>query len=155
MSIAVLQLYVIFLCNRCFPIKGHIHVSKRLCKSLQEGLPILHSKVLFCTVFFNNHYDPSLVAQTVKHLSTTRETRVQSLGWEDPLEKEMAIHRSTIAWKIPWTREAWQATDHGVTKSQTRLSDFTFTFHFFKSRPLSSYKVAVFNKFLVVNFLIY
>ena len=47
----------------------------------------------------------SLVAQTVKHLSTMRETRVQSLGWEDPLEKEMAIHSRTIACKIPWTEE--------------------------------------------------
>ena len=45
----------------------------------------------------------SLVAQTVKHLSTMRETWVQSLGREDPLEKEMATHSSTIAWKIPWT----------------------------------------------------
>ena len=41
----------------------------------------------------------------VKHLSTMRESRVQSLGWEDPLEKEMAIHSNTIAWKIPWTEE--------------------------------------------------
>ena len=47
----------------------------------------------------------SLVAQTVKRLSTMRETRVRSLGWEDPLEKEMAIHSRTIAWKIPWTEE--------------------------------------------------
>ena len=47
----------------------------------------------------------SLVAQTVKRLSTMRETRVQSLRREDPLEKEMAIHSSTIAWKIPWTEE--------------------------------------------------
>ena len=47
----------------------------------------------------------SLVAQTVKHLPAVRETRVQSLGWEDPLEKEMAPHSSTLAWKIPWTEE--------------------------------------------------
>ena len=47
----------------------------------------------------------ALVAQTVKRLSTMRETQVQSLGWEDPLEKEMAIHPSTIAWKILWTEE--------------------------------------------------
>ena len=47
----------------------------------------------------------SMVAQTVKRLSTMRETRVRSLGWEDPLEKEMAIHSRTIAWKIPWTEE--------------------------------------------------
>ena len=47
----------------------------------------------------------ALVAQTVKHLSTTRETWVRSLGWEDPLEKEMATHSSTLAWKIPWMEE--------------------------------------------------
>ena len=41
----------------------------------------------------------------VKNLPTVQETWVQSLGWEDPLEKEMAIHSSTIAWKIPWTEE--------------------------------------------------
>ena len=44
----------------------------------------------------------SLVAQMVKHLPTMRETWVQSLGWEDPLEKEMATHSSILAWKIPW-----------------------------------------------------
>ena len=49
-------------------------------------------------------YD-SLMAQTVKHLSTMWETQVRSLSGEDPLEKEMAIHSSTIAWKIPWTEE--------------------------------------------------
>ena len=47
----------------------------------------------------------SLVAQTVKRLSTMRETQVQFLGGEDPLEKEMAIHSSTLAWKIPRTEE--------------------------------------------------
>ena len=46
------------------------------------------------------------MAQTVKRLSTMLETRVQSLGWEDPLEKEMAIHSSIIAWEIPWTKES-------------------------------------------------
>ena len=46
-----------------------------------------------------------LVAQTVKHLPTMRETWVRSLGWEDPLEKEMAIHSRTFAWKIPWMEE--------------------------------------------------
>ena len=65
----------------------------------------------------------SLVAQTVIRLSTMWETQVRFLGREDPLEKEMAIHFSTIAWKIPWTEEP------GVAKSRTRLSDFTFTFN--------------------------
>ena len=46
----------------------------------------------------------SLVAQTVKHLPTMQDTRVQSLHWEDLLEK--AIHSSILAWKIPWTKEA-------------------------------------------------
>ena len=48
----------------------------------------------------------SLVVQMVKHLPAMQETRVWSLGWEDPLEKEMATHFSTFAWKIPWTG-AW------------------------------------------------
>ena len=47
----------------------------------------------------------SLVAQTVKHLPAMQETRVRSLGQEDPLEKAMAIHSSTLAWKILWTEE--------------------------------------------------
>ena len=46
-----------------------------------------------------------------------KETRVQSLGWEDSLEEGMATHSSILAWKIPWTG-VWQATIHGVTKSQ-------------------------------------
>ena len=45
------------------------------------------------------------MAQTVKHLPTMRETGVQSLGGEDPLEKEMATHSSTLAWKIPWMED--------------------------------------------------
>ena len=45
------------------------------------------------------------MAQTVKRLSTMRETQVRSLGWEDPLGKEMAIHSSFVAWRIPWTDE--------------------------------------------------
>jgi len=50
-------------------------------------------------------HEASLVAQTVKHLPTVRETWVQSLGWEDPLEKEMATLSSTLAGKIPWMEE--------------------------------------------------
>ena len=47
----------------------------------------------------------SLIAQLVKNLSAIKETQVQSLGQEDPLEKEMAIHSSILGWKIPWTEE--------------------------------------------------
>ena len=45
------------------------------------------------------------MAQTVKRLPGMQETQAQFLGWEDPLEKEMAIHSSTLAWKIPWMEE--------------------------------------------------
>ena len=58
----------------------------------------------------------SLVAQTVKRLSAVLETRVRSLGWEDPLEKEMAIHSSTLAWKIPWTEEPSRLQSMGLQR---------------------------------------
>ena len=69
----------------------------------------------------------SLVAQRLKCLPAMQETLVQSLSWEDPLEKEMATHSSILAWRIPWTEESgglpstgWQRVGH----------DFTFTFTF-------------------------
>ena len=71
----------------------------------------------------------SLVAQTVKCLPTMQETQVQSLDWEDPLEKEVATHSSILAWKNLMDRGAWWTTGHGVANSWTRLSNFTFTFH--------------------------
>ena len=55
-----------------------------------------------------------------------KETQVQLLGWEDPLEKEMATHSNILAWRILQTG-AWQATVHNVAKSQTRLSDLAHT----------------------------
>ena len=54
-----------------------------------------------------------------------QETWVQSLSWEDLLEKEMATHSSILAWKIPWVEEPGRLTDHRLTKSRTRLSNFT------------------------------
>ena len=62
----------------------------------------------------------SLVVQTVKRLSATQETQVRSLGWEDPLEKEMAAH-SSIAWKIPWIAEPGRLPSMG-----SQRVDFTF-----------------------------
>ena len=62
----------------------------------------------------------------VKCLPAMRETQVQSLGWEDPLEKEMVTHSSTLAWRIPWTEEPdglQSMESQGVAKSQTGLSD--------------------------------
>ena len=69
------------------------------------------------------------MAQTLKRLPTMQETRVQSLGQEGPLEKEMAIHSSTLAWKIPWMEERGRLQSMGSQSrtrlSRTRLSDFT------------------------------
>ena len=64
----------------------------------------------------------------VKRLPTMWETQVRSLGWEDPLEKEMATHPSILAWEIPWTEDPGRLQSIGVAKRWTRLSDFTFLF---------------------------
>ena len=67
----------------------------------------------------NSNSISSLLAQMVKRLPTMREIQGRSLGWEDPLEKEMAMHSSTLAWKIPWTEApdrlqfmGWQRVRH-------------------------------------------
>ena len=67
----------------------------------------------------------SLVAQMVKNLLAMQENWVWSLSWEDPLEDSIATHSSILVWRIPVDRGAWQAAVHGVTKSQTWLSDWT------------------------------
>ena len=67
----------------------------------------------------------SLLAQMVKRLSAVLETLVRSLSREDPLEKEMTAHSSTLAWKIPWTEEPGRLQSMGL-QSQTRLSNFTY-----------------------------
>ena len=63
------------------------------------------------------------MGQTVKNLPAMLETWVLSLGWEEPLEEGIATHSSIFAWRIPMDRGAWQATVHGIAKSQTQLSD--------------------------------
>ena len=68
----------------------------------------------------------SLVAQTVKRLPAMRETRVRFLGREDPLEKEMAIHSSTLAWKIPWPEES----DRLESMGSQIVADTTERLHF-------------------------
>ena len=69
--------------------------------SLGILIPLKKSSLLFSELIMGN----SLVAQMVKHLPTMWETQIQSLGWEDPPEKAVAPHSSTLAWKIPWTEE--------------------------------------------------
>ena len=61
----------------------------------------------------------SLVAQMVKHLPAMLETQVQSLGQEDPLEKEMPTHSSTLAWKIPWREEPGRLQPMGSPRVRT------------------------------------
>ena len=65
----------------------------------------------------------SLVALTVKCLLTMQETQVQSLGWEDLLEKEMATHSSILAWEIPRTEEPGRLQSMGSQKSSKLLSN--------------------------------
>ena len=70
-----------------------------------------------------SHNCCSFQAQTVKNLPPTRETRLQSLGKEDALEKGMATHSSILAGRIPMDRGTWWAAVHGVSKNQTQLSN--------------------------------
>ena len=67
------------------------------------------------------------MARMIKCLPTVLETWVRFLGWEDSLEKEMAIHSSTLAWKIPWTEESGRLQSIGSQRVWKRLSDFPFT----------------------------
>ena len=67
------------------------------------GVSVNHWGV--CHFIFAWLWSITMVAQWVKRLPPMQETRVRSLGWEDPLEKEMATHSSTLAWKIPWTEK--------------------------------------------------
>ena len=66
----------------------------------------------------------SLVAQRLKRLPPMPETRVQSLGGEDSLEKEMVTHSSILAWRIQWTEKPGRLQSTGL-QSWTRLNDFT------------------------------
>ena len=68
------------------------------------------------------------MAQMVKYLPEIRETQVQSLGWQDPLEKEMPTHSSTLAWKIPLMKEPGRLQSMGLRRVR---QDFTFTFFLF------------------------
>ena len=71
---------------------------------LSKGRRKFITIVIFKNVYVKK-YRPSLVAQRLKRLPAIQETRVRSLGWEDPLEKEMATHSSILAWRIQWREE--------------------------------------------------
>ena len=84
----------------------------------------------------------SLVAQMVKRLPAMWETQVRSLGWEDSLEKEVATHSSTLAWRIPWTEEPGRLRSMG---SQRVRHDFTFTFHYSLGRKVMTNLDSIFK----------
>jgi len=118
-------------------------------KSPSAGAPICHLRdesrqwtYSFCHTPYRHHHTPthartirntptsawaSLVAQMVKNLPAMQETRVQSLGWEDPLEKVMATHSSILAWRIPWTAEPGRLQS---TRSQRAGHDWATNTHF-------------------------
>ena len=99
--------------------------------------PLLSLKYLQCTFSFFGYAGSSLLqglfssygepsySMGFSDNSVGKESpcRAGDLDWEDSLEKEMATHSSILAWRMPMDRGAWQTTVHGVTKSQTQLSD--------------------------------
>ena len=70
-----------------------------------DGSPFPSDREAECIKGHERDHRASLVAQRLKRLPAMRETWVRSLGWEDPLEKEMATHSSILAWRIPWTED--------------------------------------------------
>ena len=99
----------------------------------------------------------SLVAQTVKRLPTMRETRVWSLGWEDLLEKAMATHSSTLAWKIPWSKEPGRLQSMGSQRIGHNWATSLLHFIIIAKPLLSTYQISVsslvFPLCLVLSFL--
>ena len=81
----------------------------------------------------------SLVAQTVKNLSAMQENWVQSLGWEDPLEKKMATHSSVLAWRIPWTEGPGGLQSIGLQR--VRYDRVTHTFTFITLEPVQCLQI--------------
>ena len=86
-------------------------------KKKKKMKPNLKLKEIFTSIVL------TLMAQTVKNLPAVQEIWVQSLGWEDPLEKQVATHSSYSCLENSMDRGAWWATVHGVTKSWPRLSE--------------------------------
>ena len=94
-----------------------------------------HTHTHICASIIYDHDMTPLVAQMVKHLPTMRETWVQSLSWEDLLEKEMATHSSILAWKIPWTVEPGRLQSMGSQRvGLTERLHFHFLFSWYDGK---------------------
>ena len=107
------------------------HADPPSCPSLPPTLCSPHSSPWITQNTMKQDCRASLEAQMVKNLPALQETRVRSLGRQNPLEKKgMAPHSSLLAWKISMDRGAWRATVHGVTKSRTRLSQLSTQYSF-------------------------
>ena len=78
--------------------------------------PVLLLFLLLSGLELSSIWTLSLVAQRIKRLPAMQETWVRSLGWEDPLEKEMATHSSILAWRIPWTEEPGELQSMGLQR---------------------------------------
>ena len=97
------------------------------CKQLAAFFPCLVSMSVY--VLISSYMDTSYIrlgfpgGSVVKSLPAMQETRVRSLGWEDPLEEGMTTYSSTLAWRLPMDRGAWRATVHRVAQSRTLLSN--------------------------------
>ena len=76
--------------------------------SLEKSKKYIYIYILDSTILIESYLvksRSSLLSQTVKNLPVMQETQIQSLGWDDPLQKKIAIHSSILAWEIPWTEE--------------------------------------------------
>ena len=100
---------------KCLPTKGETRVQSLGQEDLLEKGMATHSSILAPPPKKGAQRNilASLVAQMVKCLPTTQETQFRSLGQEDPLEKDMATHSSTLAWKIPWMENPMDGKSHG------------------------------------------
>ena len=106
-------------------IPSLLHVWPWTCPITSPSVLTSHMKLVQKTCS-QQCYRVTKVAQTVKRLPAMRETRVWFLGREDPLEKEIAIHSSTLAWKIPWTEEPDRLQSMGSQRVGLSLSGYFF-----------------------------
>ena len=110
-----------------FPLSSFTFIKKLFSSSSLSAIRVVSSAYLRLSIFLPAILIPaSLVAQRLKCLPGMRESQVRSLGWEDPLEKEMTTHSSNLAWRIPWREEPggspWGCKESDTTERLNFLS---------------------------------